>query len=338
LTPTSTSGTLVVVAVRRTGTAAEEGRRVSATVTERDLLAELEPEVERLLERHLKVAEEWFPHEYVPYSQGRDFDTEPWTPDHPSLDGVARTALYVNLLTEDNLPSYHREIHRMFHRKDSAWTEWVHRWTAEEGRHAIVLRDYLMVTRNVDPVKLERGRMQVMSDGYDGKERDTLHGMAYVAFQELATRLSHRNTGRFSQDPVADRIMARVAADENLHMVFYRDALQAALHIDPSATVCAIVDEVLAFEMPGAVMDNFTRMAAQIADAGIYDLRNHHDEVVMPLLRKWRVFEVEGLDDEAERRRDELAAALQALDEQATRFEEKREARRERRAQRAARG
>jgi acyl-[acyl-carrier-protein] desaturase len=29
------------------------------------------------------------------------------------------------------------------------------RWTAEEGRHAIVLRDYLTVTRNVDPVALE---------------------------------------------------------------------------------------------------------------------------------------------------------------------------------------
>ena len=33
---------------------------------------------------------------------------------------------------------------------------------------------------------------------------------------------------------------------------FYRDILGAALKIDPSAAVRAIVDEVLAFEMPGA--------------------------------------------------------------------------------------
>jgi acyl-[acyl-carrier-protein] desaturase len=67
-------------------------------------------------------------------------------------------------------------------------------------------------------------------------------------------------------------------------------------------------------------------MAAQIADAGIYDLRGHHDDVVQPLLRHWRVFEREGLDDAAEQRRDQLATELAALDEAARRFEEKREA------------
>jgi acyl-[acyl-carrier-protein] desaturase len=308
----------------------------TATSPDLDVLRELEPEAERLLERHLDVAEEWFPHDYVPYSQGRDFDAEPWTPDQPRLDGVARTSFLVNLLTEDNLPSYHREIHTMFGRRDSAWMAWIHRWTAEEGRHSIVLRDYLVVTRNVDPVALERGRMQVMETGYERDERDALHGMAYVAFQELATRISHRNTGRYSQDPVADRIMARIAADENLHMVFYRDLIDAAFDVDPSRTLHAVADELVGFEMPGAVMPGFTRMAAQIADAGIYDLRGHHDDVVQPLLRRWRVFERDGLDPAAEQRREQLAAQVAALDAAATRFEEKRDARRARREQRAA--
>ena len=114
---------------------------------------------------------------------------------------------------------------------------------------------------------------------------DTLHGLAYVAFQELATRISHRNTGRYSDDPVADRIMVRIAADENLHMVFYRDILKAALAIEPSAAVRAIMDEVLAFEMPGAGIPNFLRKAADIAKAGIYDLRVHRDEVLLPILQ-----------------------------------------------------
>ena len=60
------------------------------------------------------MAKEWFPHDYIPYSLGRDFDKEPWTPDQPRITGVAQIAFEVNLLTEDNLPSYHREIHRMF--------------------------------------------------------------------------------------------------------------------------------------------------------------------------------------------------------------------------------
>jgi acyl-[acyl-carrier-protein] desaturase len=317
---------------------------VSATSTtartaasDRDVLGELEPVAEKLLERHLATAPEWFPHDYIPYSQGRDFDSEPWTPDHSRLEGVAQTAFLVNLLTEDNLPSYHREIDRMFGKRDSAWTTWVHRWTAEEGRHAIVMRDYLTVTRALDPVVMERGRMETMETGYDGQDRSALHGMAYVSFQELATRISHRNTGRYSKDPVADRIMARVAADENLHMVFYRDCVAAALHVDPSATVRAVADEVIGFEMPGSIIKGFGVKSAQIADAGIYDLRGHHDDVVMPLLRKWKLFEVEGLDAEAEQRRDELAAFLTGLDAEATRFEEKRAIRQERRRARAER-
>ena len=38
----------------------------------REILHELEPTVESLLERHLATAKEWFPHEYVPWGRGRD--------------------------------------------------------------------------------------------------------------------------------------------------------------------------------------------------------------------------------------------------------------------------
>jgi acyl-[acyl-carrier-protein] desaturase len=287
------------------------------------LLRELEPEAGRLYDRHAKVAQEWFPHDFIPYRLGRDFDKEPWTPDQPRLTGVAQTSFEIGLLTEDNLPSYHRLIHGMFGKGDGAWLNWVGRWTAEEGRHAIVLRDYLTVTRNIDPVALERGRMTQLQQGYDHDSPSTLRGLAYVAFQELATRISHRNTGRYSDDPVADRIMVRIAADENLHMVFYRDILGAALQLQPSAAVRAIVAEVLAFEMPGAGIPGFLRKAAQIAKAGIYDLRIHRDEVLLPILRHWRIFELEGLDGAAEEARRRLARHLEELDTAATRFEER---------------
>jgi acyl-[acyl-carrier-protein] desaturase len=306
------------------GAEASSDAAPSGTHDEQALLIELEPEAARLYDRHARVAQEWFPHDYIPYALGRDFDKEPWTPDQPRLTGVAQTAFEINLLTEDNLPSYHRLIHGMFGRGDGAWINWVGRWTAEEGRHAIVLRDYLTVTRNIDPVALERGRMAQLQKGYDlGGTPDTLHGLAYVAFQELATRISHRNTGRYSDDPVADRIMVRIAADENLHMVFYRDIMAAALQIQPSAAVRAIVDEVLRFQMPGAGIPRFLRKAAEMAKAGIYDLRVHRDEVLLPILNHWRIFELTGLDGLAEGARRRLAEHLEALDVAAKRFEER---------------
>ncbi len=290
------------------------------------LLLELEPEAARLLDRHLKVAREWFPHDHIPYRLGRDFDKDPWTPEQPRLTGVAQIAFEVGLLTEDNLPSYHRLIHGMFGAGDGAWVTWVGRWTAEEGRHAIVLRDYLTVTRNLDPVALERSRMRQLETGYYRDSVDPLRGMAYVAFQEVATRIAHRRTGRYSEDPVADRIMDRIATDENLHAVFYRDILSAAFELTPSAATEAVVAEVLAFDMPGTAIPGYLRKAAMMARAGIFDLRIHHDEVVWPMLRHWRLFERGGLTPAADAARDRLLAYLTGLDASARRFEERRDA------------
>jgi acyl-[acyl-carrier-protein] desaturase len=310
---------------------------MTVTYDERALLLELEPEAGRLYDRHAAVAQEWFPHDFIPYRLGRDFDKEPWTPDQARLTGVARTAFEVNLLTEDNLPSYHRLIHGMFGPGDGAWINWIGRWTAEEGRHSIVLRDYLTVTRSIDPVLLERGRMAQVQQGYDIERPDPLHGLAYVAFQELATRISHRNAGRYSDDPVADRIMVRIAADENLHAVFYRDIMSAALELEPSAAVQAIVDEVVGFKMPGAGIAGFMRKATEMAKAGIYDLRSHRDEVLLPILRHWRIFDREGLDAAAEQARQRLSDHLDALEASARRFEARVAGSSERRIARASR-
>ncbi|EWM64472.1 MULTISPECIES: acyl-ACP desaturase [Micromonospora] len=295
------------------------------------LLTELEPVVEKNLDRHLSLAKEWFPHEYVPWSEGRTFDGplggEAWSPEDSTLPDVARTALIVNLLTEDNLPSYHHEIATLFGR-DGAWGTWVHRWTAEEGRHGTAIRDYLTVTRAVDPVALERARMVHMSAGYQNvHDQEMLHSLAYVSFQELATRISHRNTGRATGDPTCEALLARVAADENLHMVFYRNLLGAAFELAPSQAMRAVADVLANFQMPGVGIDGFARKSVAIALAGIYDLRQHRDEVVMPVLRQWNLFDVTGLNADGEAARDQIAAHLDMLETQASRFEEKRAAR-----------
>ncbi len=291
-----------------------------------DLLEQLEPVVEENLNRHLSLAQEWHPHDYVPWSEGRDFaflGGVDYDPEQSRLSPTAKASMIVNLLTEDNLPSYHREIATRFGR-DGAWGTWVGRWTAEEGRHGVAMRDYLVVTRGVDPVELERARMDYMTSGYDSGDKTSLEAVAYVSFQELATRVSHRNTGKVTRDPIADKLLARIAKDENLHMVFYRNIVSAALDIAPDATMRAITDEVVGFEMPGATMAGFRRNSMIIAKAGIYDLRLHHDDVIMPVLRHWRVFDRQDLGPEGEKARDELAMFLADLDDQATRFVERR--------------
>jgi acyl-[acyl-carrier-protein] desaturase len=302
----------------------------SATWSDAQLLHALEEVVERELNRHLGVAKEWMPHEYVPWSLGRDFDGimggEAWAVDQSPVTEIGRISLVVNLLTEDNLPSYHHEIATMFGR-DGAWGTWVHQWTAEEGRHAIVMRDYLLTTRAVDPVALERARMTHMAEGFESDNNHSmLHSVAYVAFQELATRISHRNTGHNSGDPVCDRMLARIATDENLHMVFYRNLLKAALEIAPDQAMRAVADVVTGFRMPGHGMPGFERAAAQMAIGGIYNLRIHHDDVLQPVLRHLKVMEVSGLGPEGQAAQQELGIYLDGLDGMASRFDERRAA------------
>ncbi|MFL6181632.1 MAG: acyl-ACP desaturase [Actinomycetes bacterium] len=293
------------------------------------LLIELEPVVAGEINRHMTQARNWYPHEYVPWSDGRNFagvlDGDAWEPSEQKFTDAARAALIVNLLTEDNLPSYHFEIASKFGR-EGAWGDWVQRWTAEEDRHAQVIRDYLTVTRSVDPQELEDLRMQHMQNGYKALHPGMLGGLAYVSFQELATRVSHRNTGKATGDAVAEQMFARIALDENLHMVFYRNMMSASFDIEPDATMGAVRDVVLDFKMPGHDIPGFQRKAVQIAVEGIYDLRQHKDEVLMPVLRHWKVFERTNLGPEGEKARDQIGEFLADLEAQASRFEEKRDA------------
>ena len=298
-------------------------------VSDQGLLLDLEPVVERELDRHISTAKEWFPHEYVPWSEGETFsgplDGREWTSSEERFDDAVRTSLIVNLLTEDNLPSYHFEIATILGR-DGAWGQWVGRWTAEEGRHSIAIRDHLLVTRSVDPVAMERARMVHMQEGFRAINPGILAGLSYVSFQELATRVSHRNTGAATLDPIGEQLFARIALDENLHMLFYRNVIDAAFDIVPDETMQAVWASVRDFAMPGHGIEGFARKSVQIAVAGIYDLRQHHDEVIMPVLRKWRVFEREDFGAAGQQARDELAAFMIDMEASASRFEEKRDA------------
>jgi acyl-[acyl-carrier-protein] desaturase len=173
--------------------------------------------------------------------------------------------------------------------------------------------------------------MAHMQSGYENNHNhDMMHSIAYVAFQELATRISHRNTGKATGDPIAEQLLSRVAADENLHMVFYRNLLAAAFDLDPDHAMRAVADVVAGFQMPGANIEGFGRKAVSIALAGIYDLRQHRDEVLQPVLRQWNVLGRTDLTAEGEKDRERLAAHMDDLETQASRFEEKREARRQR--------
>ena len=296
----------------------------SRPVSDEVVLHELMPLVEKSLDRHVGAANEWFPHDYVPYEEGRNFVKEPWRPEDSRLPDIAQTALEINLLTEDNLPYYHLALWRTFG-EEEAWGEWVRRWTAEEGRHAIVIRDYLTVTRGCDPKALEQGRMDQALRGWypEFAEQGPLDGVVFTTLQELATRISHRNTGAITDDETAEKLCSRVATDENLHYVFYRDMAVQAIQMNPSAMVEAMHRQITNFAMPGAGIPGFREKAKAMAQAGIYNLRIHLDQVLRPVLdNHWRLADIEGLSEEAKQKREDIYTHLERLDRVAARLGE----------------
>ncbi|MEV0030603.1 acyl-ACP desaturase [Nocardia sp. NPDC050793] len=276
-------------------------------LTDRELLEALSLEVELNLRRHIAVADGWQPHDYVPWDDGRNFaflGGEDWTPEQSELGEIAKLALTVSVLIADNLPSYHREIGKYL--RTGPWWRWVGRWTAEENRHEILIRNYLMVTRSVDPVDLERQRMAHMTAGFRRPALHLLDVLANGAFEEAASAIRHRNTAALNENPMVTAIAARIAADDELQSEFFADLVAAAFAIAPDQTMRAIADRVAGFEVPRVALPDGRSSDEVLAEAGIYDRAKEGELVFAPLLRRWNVFDRADLGPEGEQARAEL--------------------------------
>lgn len=315
---------------------------MSTELTDLQLLHELEPVVEQNINRHMRMRKDWNPHDYIPWSDGKNFYAlggQDWDPDQSKLSEVAQVSMLQNLLTEDNLPSYHREIAMNFS-MDGPWGGyWVNRWTAEENRHGIALRDYLVVTRAIDrwsskSCASSRSRVASARPGTPpGRDvrREPLRlghlrhvpGIGHPRVAPQHRQGVQRDGGR----PTAATCFGR---REPAHDLLPRRQRGGSGLRPPQSG-----DEVAA---PGAAQLQDARIhgarvspqGVVIAVGGVYDPRIHLDDVVMPVLKKWRIFEREDFTGEAAEMRDDLGKLVEELEETCQKFEVAKERRLER--------
>ena len=149
--------------------------------------------------------------------------------------------MITNLLTEDNLPSYHREIAMNFGMDgavgllgqplDRRGEPARHRAARLPRRHPRRRsRRARAAAHRADDPRLQPRPEHQQADLFAESLFDSV---IYVTFQELATRVSHRNTGKACNETIADQLLQRVSADENLHMIFYRDVTRGRLRHRP---------------------------------------------------------------------------------------------------------
>src|SRR5215218_6204509 len=221
------------------------------------LTAELEPVVAENLNRHLESEDIWFAHDYVPFGQGENFaflGGRDWDASDVTLPKHITDALEILLIEKDNLAGYHREFVFSFILEEK-WGRWLGRWTAEEHLHAIALRNYLVVTREVDPTANEDVRVEHVMKGYRADTYSQIERLVFMAFYERAYAVYTRNLEAQITEPVLNGLVGRIARDEDR-----RDE-----------TIEAIARRAADLDVVGADIDAYADKRKVVADAGIFD-------------------------------------------------------------------
>lgn len=236
------------------------------------LISELEPVVGRELRRHLDSEELWYAHDYVPFERGENFaflGGRDWEPSDVTLPKVITDALEILLITKDNLAGYHRELVFNFILEEK-WGRWIGRWTAEEHLHAVALRNYLVVTREIDPSANEDVRVEHVMKGYRADTYSKVETLAFMALLERAHAVFCRNLQAQITDPVLRGLIDRIASDEERHEEFFANLVAHCLLTGREETVAAIAHRVAELPVVGGDIDAYSDKVAAVADAGIF--------------------------------------------------------------------
>ena len=254
------------------------------------LTLELEPVVEQLMDRHLGTEEIWFAHDYVPFERGENFaflGGRDWDPSQMTLPRTITDACEILLLLKDNLAAHHRELVEHFILEEW-WGRWLGRWTAEEHLHAIALREYLVVTREVDPTANEEARVEYVMKGYRGDTYTQVETLVYMALTERTRAVFCRNLAAQVEDPLLAGLVDRIARDEVRHEQVFSDLVAHCLGYIRDETIAAIAARAAGLQVVGADIDSYRDKVQNVADGGIFgaaDLR----QAISDRITEWGV-------------------------------------------------
>jgi acyl-[acyl-carrier-protein] desaturase len=240
------------------------------------------------------------------------------------LPDAVRVSLALNLLTEEGLPHFHRLL-AVYLGSGNAWSRWNFLWTAEEDRHGCILHDYVRDTRLFDMKAFERLQYQYLEAGFDPEwDRDPYKVLAYTSLQERATQAAHANTGKLAgkYEPLIQRILGRVAADEARHFQFYRDAFIGLLEVDATRAMESALEVMPRLAMPGHTIAGYADMAEVVYRAGIYGPREYR-KVVVECLDTWGIADLQPGDARGREVQAKLMAVPDRLDKLADLLEKR---------------
>jgi acyl-[acyl-carrier-protein] desaturase len=173
------------------------------------------------------------------------------------------------LIIKDNLAGYHREFVFSFILEEK-FGRWIGRWTAEEHLHAIALRNYLVVTREIDPAANEDVRVEHVMKGYRADTYSQVERLVFMAFLEREHAVFCRNLEAQIEEPILKKLLGRIARDEERHEEFFANLVSHLLAGSREEIVAAIASRAADLGVVGEDIDAYADKVQHMADAGIF--------------------------------------------------------------------
>ena len=286
----------------------DSARSVLAKV---EVLKDLEAKVRELMAEHEEKRQLWFPSELLKPEEGKSPDehVKELRRRAAGIPDSARTAVALNLLTEEGLPHFHRLL-AVYLGDDTFWRSWNNLWTAEEDRHGVVLHDYVRETNLLDQRGLDALQFSYLRSGFHpGWDRDPYRVFAYTSLQERATQHSHSETGKLvgEYEPLLAKILRLVAREEARHYSFYRTIFSEILKRDPNEALHSASLILPALQMPGVNMPGFSKFADVVRRAGIYGPRDYL-RIAQEQIRLWKIERLTGLNELGRKAQERIMA------------------------------
>jgi acyl-[acyl-carrier-protein] desaturase len=286
----------------------------------------LAKDMDSIVNDYLKpIDENWQPADFLPISSSETFSSE-----IKDLQEACRELSYDymvvlvgDIITEEALPSYESwlmDVEGVEKSDREGWSKWIRLWTAEENRHGDLLNKYVYLSGRVNMRQMEVSTQYLLADGVDnGAARDPYRNFVYTSFQELATNVSHRRTATLAKsngNAQLSKICGVIAADELRHAKAYKSFISSIFEIDPSEMMLAFEDMMRKkIVMPAQFLRQqgekigtaFTPFSDAAQRLGVYTAADYTD-ILESLIIDWKVADIKGINDAAERARDYLMA------------------------------
>jgi acyl-[acyl-carrier-protein] desaturase len=298
----------------------------STSISRSEVLQHIEPFLRANLGTFLKSVEDsWQPSDFLPDSRlDNFFDEVKLLRERASeLSYDLLAVLIGDTITEEALPNYEAWFHELDHLnrdRDNGWAQWIRGWTAEENRHGDLLNRYLYLSGRVNMREFEASTQHLIADGFDlGTAHDPYRAFVYTSYQEAATNLSHRRVGTLARkagDASLSKLCGMIAGDESRHARVYQTFVEKIFEVDPSEMMLAFEDMMrkkivmpahymreLGVEM-GKTFGHFTDAAQRL---GVYTSQDYTD-ILEGLINTWKIDQMTGLTDTAEKARDYIMA------------------------------